>query len=457
MKKASILIFLFFFITISISTTSAETKPIKDWTLAVFINADNNLDRYGMEDQKEMSKVGSNQHMNIVVLIDRAKDPAQINYIEKDNIKTIKNLGEIDMGDYKEFVKFAKFIKENYPAKHYSFTFWNHGSGWRYKNENVTFKGISYDDTSSNYISTNQLNTALNETNKILGKKIDVLCFDACLMQMLEVAYACKDYALYMVGSEEIEPGSGSPYDSILSSLNGKTTPEEFAINWAKAYITSYNNGSQGSKSTTQSVIDLSKIDKLNDRISGVAKAIMSGKYGLALRRVALRAQKYHFNENKDLYDLLEKFKRANPQDKVLLESLNNAQKAVKEAVIYNGYLGSSLKDSNGIAIYFPTSYVLNDIYKNLDFSKKSMWDDMILDLAKKVQIEQLGNCIKNGNLSVLKHLVEKARENPKDPINRAILSELNYLNSSENAIPAEIKEEFNQMLSELISILKQA
>ncbi len=84
------------------------------------------------------------------------------------------------------------------------------------------------------------------------------------------------------------------------------------------------------------------------------------------------------------------------------------------------------------------------------------MWDDMILDLAKKVQIEQLISTIKNGNLSALKFVVNRAKQNPNDPFNRTILTELNYLNSTENAVPAEIKEEFNSLLAELMAVLKK-
>ena len=111
----------------------AKKAPVKEWTFAVFLNADNNLDRFGVEDQEEMSRVGSNENLNVVTLIDRERGPAQINYIEKGNIKKIKDMGEMDMGDYNELVKFAKFIKENYPAKHYMIGIWNHGSGWKAK------------------------------------------------------------------------------------------------------------------------------------------------------------------------------------------------------------------------------------------------------------------------------------------------------------------------------------
>ena len=51
--------------------------------------------------------------------------------------------------------------------------------------------------------------------------KVDVLAFDACLMQMAEVAYEVKDLADYVVGSEETEPGPGYPYDPFLAGLLG--------------------------------------------------------------------------------------------------------------------------------------------------------------------------------------------------------------------------------------------
>ena len=149
MKKKSVLALaalMFGFCSTSFAATNVQNiKKVtpKEWTLAVFLNADNNLDRYGAADQVEMSKIGSNENLNIVSLIDRENGPASLNYIEKDNIKLLKDMGELDMGDYKEFVKFVQFVKDNYPAKHYAFTIWNHGSGWKDKNDPASvLKGI---------------------------------------------------------------------------------------------------------------------------------------------------------------------------------------------------------------------------------------------------------------------------------------------------------------------------
>ena len=48
------------------------------------------------------------------------------------------------------------------------------------------------------------------------GVHLDVINFDACLMAMYEVAYEFLGLTDYMVFSEEVEPGDGDPYDTIL-------------------------------------------------------------------------------------------------------------------------------------------------------------------------------------------------------------------------------------------------
>ena len=461
MKKTASIILAAALSLASMAEVSAANKtkqPLKEWTIAVFLNADNNLDEFGVEDQEEMSKIGSKEHMNIVTLIDREKGPAQINYIEKNKIMKIKDMGELDMGDYKEFIKFAKFIKENYPAKHYSFSFWNHGSGWRAKQEKALFRGVSYDDSSDNHITTNQLTTALKEVKDILGQKIDVINFDACLMQMVEVAYACKDYVNYMVGSEEIEPGMGAPYNDILRGVKAGITPEKFARNWATAFVKSYDeDGSQGTDDSTQSVVDLSKIDALTDALSGVAKSVMAGKYGNVIGKVVAKSQKYDDTDNLDIYSLLDQLKKIAAKDKALLSAIEKAQNAFKEAVLYSGFTGRRLKNSNGLAIFMPSDFKVEQLYKDLGFAKNSMWDEMILSLGTRVQVEKLVEGVKSGRISELKLAVSKAKRDSRNPMYRAMLQELNFLYASENAVPAQYKNEVKSLLEDMAKAIKRS
>ena len=450
-------------------TTTAEatsrTKPAtkqakKDWTVAVFLNADNNLDYYGKKDEEEMAKVGSNDFMNVVTLIDRESGPAQIDYIEKGNIKKIKDMGEIDMGDYKEFVKFAKFVKENYPAKHYSFTFWNHGSGWKNKPEKAVVRGVSYDETSGNHITTNQLTTALKETAQILGQKIDVLNFDACLMQMAEVCYACKDYANIMVASEETEPGKGAPYDEILKDVKKGMRPEDFADNWVGSFLISYSeDGSQDYQAATQSAVDLRKFNVLTDAIDGFAKAVIAGKHSDIVRRAGAWAQHYAEYDNIDLISLLDSMKDylRDSTDAGLKTAMDKLRAAMKDVIIAQGYTVDSLDKSNGIAIYLPQNGgSVPGKYRELAFAKETMWCAMLDELAKRAIIDEVIKDVKEGKTQSLKKAVTAAKKQPKNAVYRSLLSEVNFAYASENSVPADKKQEVKKLLEELQQTIKR-
>ena len=431
----------------------------KDWTIAVFLNADNNLDYFGVQDQDEMAKVGSNDYMNIVTLLDRERGPAQSNYIEKGNIKKLKDMGELDMGDYKEFVKFVKFVKENYPAKHYCFNIWNHGSGWKNKEKNIV-RGVSYDDSSNNHITTNQLTIALKEANEILGKKIDVLGFDACLMQMAEVIYACKDYSNYMVASEETEPGAGAPYDEILKDVKKGMTPAQFADNWVGSFLTSYSEFSEQPEATTQSAIDMSKVDKLTDAINGFAKAVIAGKHAGIVGRAQAWAQHYAYNENIDLISLLDSMKTylKDVKDPGLTTAIEKLRAAVKEAVISHGYTDDKLENSNGVAIFLPSSFGsgVPKLYRELAFAKDTMWDEMIDEIVKRAIIDEVIDDVKAGKTASFKKAVAQAKKDPSNPAYRSLLREMNYVYASENAVPARSKAEVEKLLNNLKEVVKR-
>jgi clostripain len=200
----------------------------------VFLNAKNDLERFGISDMNEMETVGSNDNLNIVVQMGRIKGYDSSNgdwtgvrryYVTKDtdrsiiNSQLIENMGEVDMGSYKTLIDFAKWAKKTYPAKKYALVIWNHGSGWEKGFKSSVTKGISYDEQSGNHINTPQLGMAMKEIGKV-----DILDFDACLMQMAEVAYEIKDYVTYIVASEETEPGDGDSYDGFLSKLTANPT-----------------------------------------------------------------------------------------------------------------------------------------------------------------------------------------------------------------------------------------
>ena len=449
-------IFILIAVFMGLSTNPAISAELKEWTIAVFLNADNNLDPFGVEDQEEMSQVGSNEWLNVVSLIDREHGPAQINYIEKNNIKKVKDMGELDMGDYNEFVNFIRYIKKNYPAKHYCITIWNHGSGWKHHGTSNITRGISYDDSSNNHITNAQLGKSMAQAEKILGQKVDILNMDACLMQMVEVAYAVKDHTNYMVASEELEPGKGAPYADILNILKKDSTPKQFATKWVDAFINSYDGGSQGYDEATQSALDLSKIDNLIDAINGFAKATMSGKYAKPFDYSLRNCQKFQEEENIDLIHFLECLQSYTKNDEGMKTAINKLIKTCNAAIMKSKAVGFSTTNAKGIAIYLPSNFTVASKYKTLKFAKDTMWDDMIETLHKRKIVVQIVDEIKENKTSLnLKKFVAWAENNPHSKRTiRAIIRALNYEIYSEMRLEGSLKKEIDELFVSLKAVL---
>lgn len=388
MKKLSLLLAIAL-IALFANFSQAQQVETKKWTFMVFINGDNNLDRFGVLDIQEMEKAGISKDINIVVEIDRGYGKPARRYdvtgraadAKADDwgicAKNVGDLGEIDSGDYKEVVNYVNWVKQNYPAENYSLVLWNHGAGWK-KKANEVLKGVCYDDQSGHHISTKDLGVMTATIQGILGKRLDILAFDACLMQMIEVSYEIRENVKYMVASEETEPGDGWPYELVCSPLakNPAMTAEEFARLITQAYAQSYN----GKKSTTQSTVDCDKLEDLAVSIDALAQAIMGACAAntaevTAVKNALAATQKYAYADNIDLGHFAQMLAQVTKDEKVK-EAINNLTMVYGKAVIENQITGTSTKYSTGTAIYFPKSS-FNAAYDTIKFSKFS-WDEMV-------------------------------------------------------------------------------
>lgn len=420
----------------------------KEWTVAVFLNADNNLDPFGVEDQQEMSKVGSNDFLNIISLIDRERGPACYNYIEKGKIKKVKDMGELDMGDYKLLVEFMKYVTTNYPAKHYVLTIWNHGSGWKNTGKHIV-RGISYDDSSNNHITTNQMAVALKEIKTVIGHNVDILNMDACLMQMAEVAYACKDTVDYIVASEETEPGKGTPYDDALKTLTKTSTAEAFAKSWTKAFIGSYNHGSQGYEACTQSAVKVSALPGLFAAMDGYAKAVMSGNYAKEFTAALSQVQKFADADNVDLIHLVTLVK-ASVKDEAMKTASDKLLAALSAVVIENGSIDATMSNAKGLAVYFPeSSYSFSAAYKELDFSKASMWDELLADYFKKATTSKIIADLEKSNTASLKEFILRTNADNAE-MNKYIIEAVNFRMHTEGGLTQSLTDEVSVLIKEL-------
>ncbi|OGR93976.1 MAG: hypothetical protein A2016_12320 [Elusimicrobia bacterium GWF2_62_30] len=368
----------------------ASGKVDKEWTIMVFINAKNNLEKYGMLDMNEMEMVGSTDKVNVVTELGRINgyDSSDGNWIssrrylvKKDaNMSKIvspivQELGKVDMGDYNHLIDFVNWAKTNYPAKKYMLIVWNHGSGWDKGGRQRIEKGISYDDETGNHITTPQLGMAL----KAMGK-IDVYGSDACLMQMPEVIYEIKDNVTYVVGSEETEPGDGYTYNTFLAPVVAKPTmgAEELGKVTVNAYADHYNG-----QDHTQSLVKVAAMPQFLTLMNGFAEAMMAAGDKAVVKTAISNAQSYAVSDNHDIAHFAQ----------LMAASTKDANvKAKAEAV--NSYIKNTLvvvnrqynyNDSYGIAGYMP-GYYYNSDYNSIAWAAASKWDEFIGWYLKKDQ-----------------------------------------------------------------------
>jgi hypothetical protein len=300
-----------------------QDSDLAKWTFIVYIAADDDtLEEAVIADFKEMASIGSNNDLNIVVQLDRPSrnSPSHDNWTDCRRFLVTKglttadgnemmNIGEVNMGDPNTLVGFVEWAASNYPAEKYALIISSHGKGW---------EGCCWDETSDDdNLDLAEMRSALSDISAFMGRPLDVIGFDACLMGTTEVAYEVHDYASVMVASEQTEPLSGWPYDAILTQLTA--TPDINAAELATIIVDSYylSNGQIG---YTMSAVDLTKIDAVVNGLNDLAQAL------IAYNGTDTQAVKNYAS--------------------TVITTLD-------EAVIYERH-GANWPDSHGLAIYFP-------------------------------------------------------------------------------------------------------
>lgn len=146
-----------------------------------------------------------------------------------------------------------------------------------------TSKGILFDDDTKNYVRTKQLGEILKTTGYV-----DVVIFNACLMQMAEVAYEIKDYTSLIIGSEETMLAYCFEYDKFLNFLNSnvnfsKKQISDFFINWYREFFKNgidlaFLNVPLNSIAATLSAIEPLELKNLPQYLNYFASNVMNNK-----------------------------------------------------------------------------------------------------------------------------------------------------------------------------------
>lgn len=335
MRYFLLLAFLF-----GLSANAAE----KPWTFLVWMNGDNNLCSYAHKDVAEMQAVDASAQANVIVAFDCDKqNDSELWEIQGQNKVVLDSGKEYDMGDADFLTATANEVFKQYPSEHRMLVLWNHGSGWKSMAEGIHISGISYDDQSGNHITTIQMGK-IARAIAAEGNRLDILGYDACLMQLSETGYELNGSVDYVLASEETEPGDGWEYISIMNALNKIPAPLELS----KAIIDGYM-AKVGKENATLSLVDVAALEKF---VVGF-KTFLTMHSKTEIAAAMQKALKFYDSTYKDIGSFLNFLPDAE------LSAL------LKETVVYH-------KGASGLSIYYSANPQAS--YKALRFSIDTGW-----------------------------------------------------------------------------------
>ena len=407
-----------------VPSPTAPPAAQREWLVLVFMNGRNNLWSSAVADVNEMETAGSTDKVAVTVELGLLQDrgTSMRFLVQKDTAFPVddlvsgdRNISHIispavkvpnaDMGSWEHFADFAKWSMRRYPSKKVLAIIWNHGSGridiGGADNSGAEL-GVAYDDLTRNFIRNKQIAMALNQIRAATGKKVDILDTDACLMQMASVAYELKDVTDFVVGAEEIVPGPGLPYDTVLAALtaNPGMSPEQLSRTLVEKFHAFYDSNNAAlvamgalelNAGTTLSAIRTSASADFVAALNAWAlKARDTANYPV-LKAAMSKTLAFEYDttgddtsssaHSRDLYDFVLNVNSepgVSPEFKALGEDLMRFITNGKY-IIANDTTGpnNAYVRAKGIAVYVP-KLLYDPSYDETMFARDSLWDDLI-------------------------------------------------------------------------------
>ncbi len=359
-----------------------EEKPTDStWTLALYVDADCNLEMYWDSPSLEYLKnIPASEGLKIVAYVDRLSTTGT-EVIEisgsSENIAA-SYPDEMNFGDGATFQWFLEDVGNNYASDHLVVIPWNHGSAW---------KGFCWDDTSGDHITLDEMGEAITGA----GAFIDILAFDACSCSSIETAYEAATTGLVglLVASEELVAGDGFPYDLMFTPVanDPSRTPVQVAEDMLAGWVASYEP-LEWAWYSTLGIVDLSVIARSLDTMAAWTAQMQEGlpdyikNYMVALRDSYYVSTGSHYQV--DLVDLGEHLMADKDlrKDAELMATTEAMVDLMRSAVI-NVYNTDRTAACGGISIYWGShnqawrgSY---ELYSTVDFAEDTLWADFLI------------------------------------------------------------------------------
>ncbi len=425
----------------------AETPLRRPWTLMIYMGGDNgkifdtkygrvklmaSMEDAGYADICEMGAVGTTDQCAITCLFDTAEATylVEVEKVRRFSDNAVQQIAAVNTGDPNVLRDFIIRSVQKYPADHYALVIWNHGTGWldtdayasvrsagdkerpalfrttqRTMVKEATTRPIAYDDSSKDFLDTQDLRRAFAEARQATGRRLDLIGMDACLMAMIEGARELAPFADYFVASQEVEPMDGWPYQPILAALNAEPgmAPGVLSDRIVREFATSYNAATRsdwattraGEETVTLSATALANTAGTEALCRQLVDAILAQDFNATLKTIVrdcLRSALVFQDRNyRDLGDFAARLVKATefesfPAVTAAAQALNTSLNArTADAPVLRVAFRPRYTGATGLSVYVPPSSLAPDqrervmaIYRNLLFPQATGWDRLL-------------------------------------------------------------------------------
>jgi hypothetical protein len=286
--------------------SNQKTKPESLWTIIMYIAANDMTANFAVQSLRQMKRTASEQIVvaaqfdangrgNIPRLVFTGKDKeGLISNDKQDEIARYSN-----MADPVVFTSFIDYACEKCPAERFALLFWGEGNELLLED----YQEPGPVKRRNRFLTPADLGRALANTQLIkAGRKLDVVGFDACNMSMIELAYELREYADFLVASQEEVPDFSLPYDSMLLNL-GKMARENTTSDGVRQlcraipnlYVTAYQEYILDKQTNLESIslssLSLGHIDSITSLVADLAEGLINLTYDEVTRQIVIDAR----------------------------------------------------------------------------------------------------------------------------------------------------------------------
>ncbi len=359
---------------------AAAAPAVADWTMMVYAVGDTvSVPQLMVENLDEIAALPDDADVNVVVLLDLPElgsqdapsstvtgladfDTAKLLVLEDGKYQEVRELGEVSMGRPDTLASFVEEAADRFPARHYGFTFFDHGGG-------NTGGYVDTGPPAPQELTVPQMREGLLTGMQRAGiDRFDVIDQAACLMANYETVTALAPLAKWLAGSEEImidHPLAPASFPAMSQGGSGEDVAGAFVQGYVDLLddIATQPGGQAYRDLVAMSVVDGDAVAGLDAAMDSFSRAAIAHLPEITTSVARARADALEFitgfpgleGESADLVDVGDFMKHLSdvPDDVAVARDAVSA--AVDRAVAAQA-TGQGTQQATGLNVYLPAN-----------------------------------------------------------------------------------------------------